>query len=90
LRTTVYKRDLNRNYNLKSKASRSFFNEVMNRFPALCFSMRAFEDEISAKIGVKECIEHDLLNEYPVLSEKQGDIVAHFKYTVLITSGSTI
>jgi hypothetical protein len=46
LRTTVYKRDLNRNYNLKSKASRSFFNEVMNRFPALCFSMRAFEDEI--------------------------------------------
>jgi methionine aminopeptidase len=39
---------------------------------------------------VKECIEHDLLNEYPVLSEKQGEIVAHFKYTVLITSGSTI
>jgi methionine aminopeptidase len=52
--------------------------------------MRSFEDEISAKIGVKECIEHDLLNEYPVLSEKQGEIVAHFKYTVLITSGSTI
>jgi len=52
--------------------------------------MRSFDDEISAKIGVKECIEHDLLNDYPVLSEKQGEIVAQFKYTVLITSGSTI
>ena len=45
-RTTVFKRDINRNYNLKSKASRSFFNEVLNRFPALGFSMSSFEDEI--------------------------------------------
>jgi hypothetical protein len=45
-RTTVFKRDINRNYNLKSKASRAFFNEVLNRFPALGFSMSSFEDEI--------------------------------------------
>jgi hypothetical protein len=32
--------------------------------------MRAFEDEITAKLGVKECVEHDLLNPYPVLLEK--------------------
>lgn len=35
-------------------------------------------------MGVKECVEHELLNNYPVLIEKTGEIVAHFKYTVLI------
>ena len=35
-------------------------------------------------MGVKECVEHELLNNYPVLIEKPGEIVAHFKSTVLI------
>ena len=46
IRTTVFKRDINRNYNLKSKASRVFFNEVLTKYPALGFSTRAFDDEI--------------------------------------------
>lgn len=52
--------------------------------------MRAFDDEITAKLGVKECLEHDLLNNYPVLLEKPGEIVASFKYTVALLSGGTI
>jgi len=52
--------------------------------------MRAFEDEITTKLGIKECMEHDLLNPYPVLAEKTGEIVAHFKYTVLILKSSTM
>lgn len=38
--------------------------------------MRAFDEEITAKMGVKECMEHDLLVPYPVLSEKIGEVVA--------------
>lgn len=38
--------------------------------------MRAFDDEITAKMGVKECNEHDLLVPYPVLTEKAGEVVA--------------
>ena len=90
LRTTVFKRDINRNYVLKSKAARTFFNDVLTKYPVLCFSQRSFEDEITAKIGVKECLEHELLNTYPVLLEKPEDLVAHFKYTVLMTNASTI
>jgi len=90
LRTTVYKRDINRNYVLKSKAARTFFNDVLTKYPVLCFSQRSFEDEITAKIGVKECLEHELLNAYPVLLEKSDELVAHFKYTVLMTSASTL
>lgn len=34
-------------------------------------------------------MEHDLLNTYPVLIEKPGEIVAHFKFTVLIVENRT-
>jgi len=50
----------------------------MTNYPALAFSIRAFEDEITAKIGVKECLEHELLTPYPVMEEKKDDVVAHF------------
>lgn len=84
LRTTVYKRALERSYNLKTKHGRIFFHELSEKFPALCFSSRNFEDEITTKLGVSECLKHDLLNSYPVLTEKKGEYVAQFKYTVAI------
>jgi hypothetical protein len=49
------------------------------------------------KMGLAECVKNELLHPYPVLSEKKGDIVAQFKYTValrkegpLIICGNTI
>ena len=35
-------------------------------------------------------MKHDLFHSYPVLADKPGELVAHFKYTVLILKGSTI
>lgn len=58
--------------------------------PSFCFSLNSFEDQNAAKIGLKECLEHDLLVPYPVLVEKQGDLVAQFTITVMITKGKTI
>lgn len=69
-RTTVYKRELNTVYSLKMKSSRAFFSEMGKRFPTLPFSIRSFEDVTAAKVGVKECIDHDLLTAFPVLQEK--------------------
>ena len=51
--------------------------------------MKSFEDEVQAKLGLKECLEHELLVPYPVLAEKEGDVVAQFKVTVMITKGKT-
>lgn len=49
------------------------------------------------KIGLQECIKNELLHPYPVISEKKGEYVAQFKYTVairhegpLIIAGNTI
>lgn len=89
VRCTVFKRALDQVYNLKVKQSRQFYNEVLNKYPSFCFSLNAFEDELSAKIGVKECTQHDLLIPYPVMSEKPGNYVAIFKTTVIITKGKT-
>jgi len=89
-RTTVYKRELDAQYNLKIKSSRAFFAEVNKRFPTLPFAIRAFEDPVGAKVGVKECVEHNLLTGYPVLTEKTGEIVAQFKCTVAVLPRSTV
>jgi curved DNA binding protein len=89
LRCTVYKRAMDRTYNLKIKQSRQFFNEVLDNYPSFCFSLNSFQDPIAARIGIKECLEHELLVPYPVLSEKSGAFVAQFKYTVVITKGKT-
>lgn len=88
-RTTVFKRQLDMQYNLKSKKSREFFSVVNKKFPTLPFSIRGFEDVTGAKVGVKECLEHELLMDYPVLTDKAGEFVAHFKGTVVVQPKST-
>ncbi len=89
VRCTVYKRSLDQVYNLKVKQSRQFYNEVLSKYPSFCFSLNAFEDELSAKLGVKECLQHNLLIPYPIMSEKAGSYVAVFRSTVMITKGKT-
>merc|ERR1711934_1116655 len=59
------------------------------RFPALPFTLRAFEDQQVARVGVSEAKRHDLLDEYPVLKEKEKEVVAQFKFTALLLPGGT-
>ena len=49
------------------------------------------------KMGLVECLKSELLHPYPVLTEKKGEYVAQFKYTIairnegpLIIAGNTI
>lgn len=75
-RTTVFKRELQTIYNLKINASRKFFSELNKKFPTLPFALRQFDDVTAAKVGVTECLNHDLVLPYPVLTERPGEIVA--------------
>ncbi|CAG2199946.1 proliferation-associated protein 2G4-like [Mytilus galloprovincialis] len=82
-RTTVYKKkDIV--YQLKMKASRQFLSDVEKRFGLLPFSLRLCEDEKKAKMGVVECVKHDLMVPFSVLYEKESEFVAQFKFTVLL------
>jgi len=89
LRNTVFKRAVDMSYSLKTQKARQFISEVQKRFPVLPFSLRAFEDEQVARVGVSEAKRHELLDEYPVLKEKDGQFVAQFKFTLLLLPGGT-
>eukprot|EP00930_Biecheleria_cincta_P066173 TRINITY_DN521_c0_g1_i1.p1 TRINITY_DN521_c0_g1~~TRINITY_DN521_c0_g1_i1.p1 ORF type:complete len:386 (+),score=114.00 TRINITY_DN521_c0_g1_i1:96-1253(+) len=89
VRHTVYKRAPDVMYSLKTQKARQFISEVGRRFPALPFSLRAIEDEQVARVGISEAKRHELVEEYPVLKEKDGEIVAQFKFTVLLLPGGT-
>ncbi|GIX78517.1 proliferation-associated protein 2G4 [Caerostris extrusa] len=87
-RTTVFKKT-DEMYQLKMKASRAFFSEVDKKFGNMPFTLRSFEDEKKAKMGVVECMNHKLVEPFTVLYEKEGEFVAQFKFTVLLMpSGS--
>lgn len=81
--TTIYKRAVDKNYHLKMKSSRFIFSEINQKFPIMPFSARALEEK-RARLGLVECVNHELLEPYPVLQEKPGDLVAHIKFTVLL------
>merc|ERR1712048_26668 len=83
-RTTIYKREPDQVYQLKMKASRAVFSEVEKKFDTMCFNLRALADEKKAKMGINECVNHGLITPFPVLFEKEDEIVAQFKFTTLL------
>jgi len=87
--TTVFKRVIETVYNLKNKTSRIFLALVDKSYPAYPFSLREFKNNeeikfVRAKMGLKECVAHDLVSDYPVLHEKAGEFIAQFKFTVVV------
>jgi hypothetical protein len=42
------------------------------------------------RLGLVECLGHSLLHPYPVLHEKQGDLVAQVRFGKFVDRGSTI
>jgi curved DNA binding protein len=88
-KTTVYKRAVDVEYNLKLKASREAFNEINKKFPTFPFTMRAL-DEKKGRLGISEMLKHDLLHTYPVLFEKNGEFVSQVKFTVLVTPSQSL
>jgi len=40
-------------------------------------------------MGITEIVKHELVDAYPVLFEKDGEIVAQFKFTAIISANAT-
>ena len=78
----MYKRIAGEGYKLKLNASRKAFGEIIKKYPSLPFTLRNLVN--NARMGLPECVNHDLLQPYPVLHEKPNTLVAQFKATVLL------
>jgi curved DNA binding protein len=87
-KTTIYKKteDI---YQLKLKVSRVFYADVEKRFGVMPFHLRSFGEEAKSKLGLMECVKHRLLDPFNVLYEKDEDVVAQFKYTILLMPSGT-
>ncbi|PZC85502.1 proliferation-associated protein 2G4 [Helicoverpa armigera] len=87
-RCTIYKKT-DEVYQLKLKASRMFYSEVRNKHGSMPFNLRSFDKETSARLGVVECVNHKLIEPFQVLYERSGELVAQFKFTVLLLPSGT-
>ena len=103
IKTSIYKRALETTYKLKTDSDRRLLSVVENNFYSFPFSFSAFDKEESIKLKQKipnfkttmkmrlsECVKNDLLHGYPVLTEKKGEIVAEFTYTIAVRNEGPI
>jgi len=88
-RTTVFKRAVDRTYQLKVQASRDILREINSKYPCLLFSLRSL-DAKKRRLGINEIVKHELVDAYPVLFEKDGETIAQFKFTALILPNQTL
>ena len=88
-RTTIFKRTVDVSYHPKGKASIKLLHDVKAKHPTLPFTLRSLGDERDAKLGVTELVKHGLFGAYPVNFERDGSVVAHFRFTVLLLPGGT-
>lgn len=70
-RVSIYKKT-DEIYQLKLKASRTFYMEVRNKHGPMPFNLRTFQEETKTKLGVVECVNHKLIEPFQVLYEKSG------------------
>lgn len=82
-RVAIFKKT-EENYQLKLKASRALLTEIKTKHGSMPFNLRSFEEETKARMGVVECVSHKMIEPFQVLYEKPTEVVAQFKFTVLL------
>jgi hypothetical protein len=49
------------------KTSRATFSEISKKAGSFPFTLRVLEEEAKARMGVKECVDHNLLKPYELM-----------------------
>jgi curved DNA binding protein len=90
--TTVFRRAVDVTYMLKLKAARTLLSEINALYPSVPFSFRTLEAKLgaTAKLGLRELLDHQLLHPYPVMTDKKDEFIATFKCTCLVTANGLI
>jgi len=82
-KTSIYKRAVDQNYQLKLNSARQALKEIDVKHGAMAFNARSLSDA-KLRLGLVECVRNNLLVPYPVLYERPDAFVAQFKFTALI------
>ena len=81
IKTSIYKRALETTYKFFSAFDKEENIKLKQKIPNFKTTM---------KMGLGECVKNDLLHGYPVLTEKKGEIVAEFTYTIAVRNEGPI
>lgn len=81
-RTTLHRRNVTVQYQLKRPSSRKLYSEVQKKFGTFPFSLRQVEDERDAKTGVVECVRQNVFRQYDLAGDKEGQPVARLLTTI--------
>jgi len=84
-RTTIYKKT-GSTYLLKMATSRKVFSDVQKKAGAFPFNLRIVEDEKRARMGVQECVSHNLLTPFEALADKEESAVVAQVFLTLATN----
>jgi len=81
---TLFKKVVDATYKPKVQASRTMIQDINRKYPTFPFSLRSFDGEGKAKLGIVELVKHNVIQPFPIVLEREGEFVAQFKFTVLI------
>ncbi|CCW71514.1 unnamed protein product [Phytomonas sp. Hart1] len=84
-RPYIYKTALESNYTLKMESARELEKEIESKFMTFPFAIRNLESK-KTRLGLNEMLKHNAVVPYPVLYEREGTVVGHFKITLMITN----
>jgi curved DNA binding protein len=84
VKTSLFRRNADSQYQLKMKTSREMLSKATDSHGFMTFSLRDFDNETRTRLGLKECINHEVVTPHAVMQERPGEMVAQFKYTVLV------
>ncbi|VVT54317.1 uncharacterized protein SAPINGB_P004015 [Magnusiomyces paraingens] len=87
--TTIYRKG-GITYQLKLQSSRNIYTEINKKAGAFPYTLRETADIRKARLGLKECVSHNLLIAYDVVEEKPDAVVAQFFTTFAITPEGTV
>ncbi|KAH0557033.1 hypothetical protein GP486_005178 [Trichoglossum hirsutum] len=80
-RPTLHRRTTT-TYALKRPTARQILSEIKQKFGTFPFSLRQLEDERAAKMGVVECVRGNVLRQYEVVGDRDGEAVARLFTTI--------
>lgn len=81
----VYRRT-EKTYQLKVQAARKLFADVTANHGPMPFSLRSFSEVARTRFAITELLQNDLLEQMHVYEEPESEVVAQYKFVVMITA----
>lgn len=76
-------------YNLKLASSKSFCSVIHEEYQKNAFDCVPYKDKPKYKFGIRECLNNNILIQYPVYYSKDKCTVFHKKFTIVVNENSS-